>query len=103
MIDKWKAVASDLREKGETPSLEQISKFLRKRVKAEFDPDFGDIPKSGSQRPVKRGIHSNQKEKKPLQCYVCSENHRVLDCPTIASGSSDERIQHARNQRLCFS
>jgi hypothetical protein len=49
MIDKWKAVASDLREKGETPSLEHIRKFLRKRVKAEFDPDFGDIPKSGSQ------------------------------------------------------
>jgi hypothetical protein len=69
MIDKWKAVASDLREKGETPSLKHISKFLRKRVKAEFDPDFGDIPKSGSQRPVKRGIHSNHKEKKPLQCY----------------------------------
>ncbi|XP_028404075.1 uncharacterized protein LOC114526747 [Dendronephthya gigantea] len=76
MIDKWKATASDLREKGQTPSLEAISKFLRKRVKAKFDPDFGDIPKSGSQRPARKGIHSNQREKKLLQCYVCSENHR---------------------------
>lgn len=50
-----------------------------------------------------RGIHSNQIEKKLLQCYLCSENHRVLDCPTLASCSSYERIQHARTQRLCFS
>ena len=39
LIDAWKIVASDLREKGETPSLEHISRFLRKRVKAEFDPE----------------------------------------------------------------
>ena len=46
LIDMWKGVASDLRDKGETPSLEHIGQFLRKRVKAEFDPDFGDIQKS---------------------------------------------------------
>jgi len=67
MIDKWKVVASDLREKEETPSLEHISKFLRKRVKAEFDPDFGDIPKSGSQCSARREINATQKEKKPLR------------------------------------
>ena len=54
LIDAWKIVASDLREKGETPSLEHISRFLRKRVKAEFDPDFGDIQKSESRLKEKQ-------------------------------------------------
>ena len=73
LIDRWKGVVSDLRDKGETPSLEQIGQFLGKRVKAEFDPDFGDIPTSDSRRPTyeRKGIHAGQKEfKRPLKCYV---------------------------------
>ena len=81
LIDRWKGVASDLREKGETPSLQHISNFIRKRVKAEFDPDFGDIQKSDVRRlrPDRKGIHSGQRDKKRsgIQCYVCSEEHRV--------------------------
>ena len=68
LIDKWKGVASDLREEGETPSLQHIGQFIRKHVKAEFDPDFGDIQKSDKRRPL-RGIHSGQRDfKKPLKC-----------------------------------
>jgi hypothetical protein len=106
LIDAWKIVASDLREKGETPSLEHISRFLRKRVKAEFDPDFGDIQKSESRKPVdeRKGIHSTQREtKRTLKCYVCSEDHRVIECPVFAKCSIDEKIQHAKDQILCFS
>ena len=102
LIHKWKDVASDLREKGENPTLEHIAKFLRKRVKAEFDPDFGDIQNSNSRR--KNGIFAGQREqRKSLQCYVSSENHRVVDCPTFSSCPIDARIQHARTHRLCFS
>ncbi|CAB4040970.1 WDFY family member 4, partial [Paramuricea clavata] len=107
LIDKWKGVASDLREKGVTPSLQHISNFIRKRVKAEFDPDFGDIQKSDSRRfrPDRKGIHSGQRDPKKsgIQCYVCSEDHRVAECPTFSSCSNDDKIQHARDQRLCFS
>ena len=39
-IDKWKDVASDLREKRENPTLEHLVKLPRKRVKAEFDSEF---------------------------------------------------------------
>jgi hypothetical protein len=95
LIDAWKIVASDLREKGETPSLEHISRFLRKRVKAEFDPDFGDIQKSESQKPVdeRKGIHWTQREtKRTLKCYVCSEDHRVIECPVFVKCSIDEKI-----------
>ena len=102
LIHKWKDVASDLLEKGENPTLEYIAKFLRKRVKAEFDPDFGDIQDSNSRR--KNGIFAGQREqRKLLQCYVCSENHHVVDCPTFSSCPIDARIQHARTHRLCFS
>ncbi len=100
LIDAWKIVASDLREKGETPSLEHISRFLRKRVKAEFDPDFGDIQKSESRKPVdeRKGIHSTQREtKRTLKGYVCPEDHRVIDCPVFAKCSNDEKIQHAKD------
>ena len=103
LIDKWKGVASDLREKGETPSFQHIGRFIRKRVKAEFDPDFGDIQKSDKRRPL-RGIHSGQKDfKKPLKCYVCSEEHRVVECPTFSGCTIEQKVQHVRDQRLCFS
>ena len=106
LIDKWKGVASDLRDKGETPSLEHIGQFLRKRVKAGFDPDFSNIQKSDFRRSAheRKGIHAEQRDfKKPLKCYVCSEEHRLIDCPTFSSCSIDQKIQHAKEQRLCFS
>ncbi|XP_028399260.1 uncharacterized protein LOC114522717 [Dendronephthya gigantea] len=106
LVHKWKDVASGLRERGESPSLEHISKFLRKRVKAEFDPDFGDIYNFSSRKPARErnGVYFNQgNSKKPLKCYVCSEEHRVVECPTFSNCTTDQRIQHAKNQRLCFS
>ncbi len=103
LIDKWKGVVSDLRERGETPSLQHIGQFIRKRVKAEFDPDFGDIQKSDKRRPL-RGIHSGQRDaKKPLKCYVCSEEHRVVECPTFSGCTIEQKVQRVRDQRLCFS
>ena len=42
IVDKWKGVVADIREKGQIPTLKHIGDFMRKRVKAEFG-DFGDI------------------------------------------------------------
>jgi len=42
LVDKWKGIVADVRERGQVPTLQQ-SNFVRKRVKAKFDPDFGDI------------------------------------------------------------
>ena len=102
LIDKL----ADVRERGETPFLVHISQFLRRRVKAEFDPDFGDIQESDSRRPShdRKGIHIGIKDfKKPLKCYVCSEEHRVVECPVFSSFTIEQRVQHAKKQRLCFS
>jgi hypothetical protein len=43
MIERWKVFVVDIREKGQTPTVSHISEYVRKRVKAEFDPDFGDL------------------------------------------------------------
>ena len=50
LIEKCKNVAKDIRERSEIPQLEHISNFVRKRVKAEFDPDFGDVLKIDTSR-----------------------------------------------------
>ena len=101
LIDKWKGVASDLREKGEVPSLQHIGQLLRKRVKAEFDTNFGDIQKSDNRRPLpdRNGIYSGQiVPKRPLKCYVCSEEHRVVECPTFSSCTIERKLHHAKDQ-----
>ena len=51
LIQKWKDFMSDLSEKGKSPSLEHIGKFIRRCVKAEFYPDFWDICISNSRKP----------------------------------------------------
>ena len=107
-ICKWKDFASDLREKEESPSLQHIAKFIRKRVNGEFDPDFGDICVLNSRKPSRdrdrNGIHANQRDpRKPLKCYICSEEHHVLEWPAFSTCITDQRIQHAKDQRLCFS
>jgi len=45
LIEKWKNVATDIREKSKIPQLGHISNFVRKCVKAEFDLNFGEVHK----------------------------------------------------------
>ena len=53
-------------------------------------------------REDRRGIHSNTKTpRKPPKCYICQAEHRDHDCPTMADSSPEQRIQHAKNHRLC--
>ena len=96
-------MATDIWEKGEIPQIQHMSKFIRKRVKAEFDPNFGDVYKSEVFKEGK-GIHSKQRGpgKKP-KCFVCQGKHRVEECPTMADCTVEERIKHAMDSRLCFS
>ena len=34
---------------------------------------------------------------------MCSEEHRVVECPTFSSCTIEQKVQHAKDQRLCFS
>jgi len=40
LVDKWKGVVADIRERGQIPTLKHLGDFVRKRAKAEFDPDL---------------------------------------------------------------
>ena len=111
-VQKWKGVVIDIREKQRSPTTEDISTFLRKQVKAEFDPDFGDMslkppkydPRNG-ETIERQGINAAQRNEhsKALKCYVCNEDHKVIECPTLADSIVPERFNLVREARLCFS
>ena len=112
LIDRWKGIATDLRDKGIIPGIQNISDFIRKHVKAAYDPDFGDIDQSNAGKYVRnqgvhnkyrKGVHSTQNQFKVIKCYICEENHRVAQCPTFADSTAEERNDLVKKSRLCFS
>ena len=61
MIEKWRVFVADNREKDQTPMVNHISEFVRKRVKAEFYPDFGELQRDSRtprNDPPKKGIYA---------------------------------------------
>ena len=116
LVEKWKSAVADLREKGEVPSLHHIGEFVRKRVRAEFDPDFGDIQddmrsqknessggsRGGGQTKGGRGVHSTQRSR-PLKCHICKGSHAAPECPTLADSTVNERFEFVTKAKLCFS
>jgi hypothetical protein len=105
LIEKWRGTVADIREKGEVPTVRHISEFVRRRVKAEFDPDFGDLRGEARKGGKRNGIYSadSEQRKTPLKCYVCEEGHRVVECPKVLKATVPERLELARKARLCFS
>ena len=112
LITKWKGKVTEIRDQGDVPTLEHISRFIRKQVRSMFDPDFGDLetyrkadPKGGLNRG-RQGVHAAQNvssgERKTMKCYVCSAAHRVTECPTLIDSSVTERIELAKANRLCY-
>ena len=94
----------------EVPNVRHISEFVRRRVKVEFDPDFGDL--RGESRKAKdnesgkrNGIYAADSERKraPLKCYVCGEEHRVVECPSMLKATIPERLELVKRAGLCFS
>lgn len=81
--------------------IKAISDFLRRQVKAEFDPDFGDIEKYQKERgrDERKGVHGV----KEIRCPIYSGNHRVSQCPTFLDLTVSERIDLIKKHRSCFS
>ena len=113
LMQRWKTQAFSVRERGETPSLEHISDFIRRQVQAEFDPDFGDLqremrpPQRDSKPTPGKGIHATQasqpREPREVKCYISEADHKVSDCPTLKDSSVAERFELVKAKRLCFS
>jgi hypothetical protein len=110
MIKRWKVFVADIREKCQTPTVSHISEYARKRVKEEFDTDFGDLqrdlrPPRSDHPPPRRGIYAAGRDsnRSPMKFYVCEEEHRVIECPVLAKASVPEKLELAKKARLCFS
>ena len=91
-----------------------ISELVRKRARAAYDPDFGDIRVSTSKYDSSnkqsenhsrtyRGVHSSQNTPRVIKCYVCGENHRVAQCPSFSDSTLSERQEYVKTLRLCYS
>ena len=50
------------------------------------------------------GIYATTREsrKVPLKCYVCEEDHCVIECPAMAKASVPVRLELAKEARLSF-
>ena len=108
MIEKWRVFVADIREKGQTATVHHITEFVKKRVKAEFDPDFGDLQRDSrilKNEPLRKGIYATDRDSKKLslKCYVCEEDHHVFECPVVMKAPVPERLELAKKARLCFS
>ena len=72
LIERWRSTVADIREKGKVPTVRHISEFVRRRVKAEFDPDFGDL------RGESRKAKDTESGKRNGIYAADSERRRVL-------------------------
>ena len=112
LIQRWEVVVIEIRDKQRAPTIDDISAFLREQVKAEFDPDFGDMPQKTPKHDPQKGhgngkrtVNAAQREKqsKGLKCFVCHEEHKIVECPNLLDSTVLERLDLAKNARLCFS
>ncbi|XP_064638288.1 uncharacterized protein LOC135494306 [Lineus longissimus] len=118
LIDRWQDAVARIRERDPTraPTILDLSEFLRKKVRAKCDPDFGDLRStetkgnygsnsgnSGSGKHDRRSFAAQAVRDKVLECYICSEPHKVPECPTFVSNSISERQNLAKTHNLCYS
>ena len=89
LVDKWQGVVADIRERGQIPTLKHIDDFVRNRVKAEFNPDFGDIQRDSRNTKSesvgggrgRKGVLSTRRTKgKTRKCPICEGGHTVPEC-----------------------
>ena len=47
-------------------------------------------------------ISKNLSDNLNLKCWLCKNNHRLIDCPSFKNRSISERRQFVKDNKLCF-
>ena len=84
LIDK-KGTVADIRETDHVPTLQHISDFMRKLVRAEFEPDFGEMQRGAINELSSggRGIHAAWRRSDNEKYHICEAGHKVPERPTL--------------------
>ncbi|XP_063635213.1 uncharacterized protein LOC134805966 [Cydia splendana] len=124
---KWEEYRNNL--EGDVPTLEQFYKFMIDRadvlesLNRNNKSDVSSVSKTPSvpsrsttnnnygQRPVQNNYvksfasstnNNNNKKQNIFACVICSERHRIYDCPTFKAKGVDERMMDVSKYKLCI-
>ena len=103
--NKWKDQVSRYQRR---VCFEDLVEFLHQASNAANDPIFGNEALFGASKSSVKGKREDHKEisftafTKPRECYLCSGDHLLKDCPQFKEMSVEERSGVVRNKKLCF-
>jgi hypothetical protein len=83
----------------EIPRLSSVKKFLEKRRKVLCTLSR---PQAVSKAANVFHVHAMSVEQSNMKCYLCSESHRLMDCPKFLKMEVTARFKFVKEKRLCF-
>ena len=120
---KWREVVDDIiQRQNRDVTVEDIATFVEKRVRVATHPIFGNITsesktndpskhrnRSGNGTPKGSSFGTDAESKQPLplpgtsdvKCPLCSQNHRLFQCPDFRKKTLEERLEFVRKKGLC--
>ena len=115
---KWRNKALDIREDTDTyPDFRTFVEFMCKMARHWCDPVYGGDVKSSNasnSRPKVSSVNTFSAESnastppsvnagvKSSKCAACDLDHRLIYCATFKAMTPANRVQLARDKRLCF-
>ncbi|XP_054772959.2 uncharacterized protein LOC129280991 [Lytechinus pictus] len=112
---RWLKVVRDIRQRGRSPDITDMVKFVSDAAEEVNDPVFGELtatsPRSASKPSFNKqhskssystAVTDNSSFPKPKKCFKCYQDHTLFGCDSFKSLTPDERFKFAQENRLCF-
>ncbi|XP_063964310.1 uncharacterized protein LOC135156299 [Lytechinus pictus] len=112
---RWLKVVRDIRQRGRSPDITDMVKFVSDAAEEVNDPVFGELtatsPRSASKPSFNKqhskssystAVTDNSSFPKPKKCFKCYQDHTLFGCDSFKSMTPDERFKFAQENRLCF-
>ena len=103
MQNGWADKAHDILEKRE-PTFSDMVKYIEKRAEVSCNMFGRCVGKSGCSdtKEQPRVRNNNIQTKRTLTCFHCEQPHMLTSCDDFLNMTYDERVQVARDKRLCY-